>query len=224
MISQYDIRQFHKHHADNIDYKIDENDMLVHKETGAVLCSLESFTISMRKHLHCDFECIYSCPGTLQNILRCKECGCVIFASDDEYYYDDNLCCPVCGKYNTHFKYYTSEEILADKKKQEEVNWYEEMTKEQNEAYERSKKRKGKNDWEICKGKISIGSKYIIYLALECDNLFKTGLKGLKFTWDLAVRDDMCFVYKNHGAIPLSWNSFKIQRMAKKRMKNGELL
>ena len=223
MISQYDIRQFHKHHADKVDYKIDENDMLVHKETGAVLCSLEDFTISMRKHLHCDFECVYSCPGSLLNVLRCKECGCVIFASDDEYDYDDNLCCPVCAGYDTHFRYYTSEEIASDEKKRKEVELYEEFTREQAEAYERQKKRKGKCDWEICKGKIHFGSNYILYLALECDNLFRTGLKGLKITWSWAVRDDRCFVYKKRGTIPLSWWSFKVQRMAKKLREKGEL-
>lgn len=216
MISKYDIRKFHELHADTLTYKINENDMLVHKETGAVLCSLDEFTISMRRHLHCDFECVYSCPASLLMVLRCKECGCVIFASDDAYDCDDNLCCPVCAGYDTHFRYYTSEEIASDEKKRKEVELYEEFTREQNEAYERREKRNGKYDWEICKGKIPIGYKHALYLALECENLFRTGLKGLRLTWDWAVKDDICFTYKKRGVIPLSLWSFKIQRMAKK--------
>lgn len=224
MISKYDIREFHKRNDDKLDYKINEDDMLVHKETGAILCSLDDFVDSMRKHLHCDFECIYSCPASLLSVIRCRECGCVVFSSDAEYDYDDDLCCPVCAGYDTHFRYYTSEEIASDEKKRKEIELYEEFTREQEEAYKRQKKRKGKRDWEICKGKITFGSNYRLYLALECDDLFRTGLKGLKFTWDWAVKDDMCFVYKKHGVIPLSWWAFKIQMNAKKRMKNGEWL
>ena len=91
-----------------------------------------------------------------------------------------------------------------------------ETAKEERESYERQKRRKGKYDWEICKGKIPIGSKYAIYLALECNNLFRTGLQGLKITWHWAVRDGIGFIYKKYGVIPLSWYAFKIERMAKK--------
>lgn len=218
MISKWDMIRFHKRHEDELEYRVDENDMIVHKETGVILCSLDELVDRMRKELHCDFECIFSCHGTLEVIYRCKECGTVIFASDDVYDCDDNLCCPVCANYDTHFKYYTGEEIFADKKKQEEISWYEEMTREQIEADKRWKKRGEKYDWQIFKGRIKIGSTKAIYYCLECDNLFKSGLKGLRLVLNYAVKDsDISYTYKKCVTIPLSYTAFKVQRLAKRR-------
>ena len=216
MISRYDIKRFYKHNHDKLEYRVDENDNIVHKETGEFLCTLGDFVDNMRKKLHCDFEAIYSCHGTLEVILRCRECGTVIFASDDVDSCDDNLCCPVCANYNTHFKYYTGEEILVDKKKQEEISWYEEMTREQIEADKRWKKRHGKYDHEIFKCRIKLGSTKAIYYYLECDNLFKSGLKGLRLDLNYAVKDGMCYVFEKHFVIPLSYTAFKVQRLAKR--------
>lgn len=217
MVRSWEIARYIKRHEDNLKIRIDENDMIINKENDMVLCSLDEFTDRMRKNLHCDFECIYSCHGTLQVVLRCRECGTVIFASDDVDYCDDNLCCPVCANYDTHFKYYTGEEILSDEKKQEEIRWYEEMTKEQIEEDKRWKKRNGKCDWEIFKGRIKIGSDKAIYYCLECDNLFKSGLKGLRLDLNYAVKDnDISYVYKKRIVIPLSYSAFKIQRSGKR--------
>lgn len=223
MISRYDIRMFYKRNSDKLEHQIDESDNIVHKETGEILCSLDDFVNSMRKKLHCDFEFIYSCHGTLEVIYRCIECGAVIFASDDVMYYDDNLCCPVCANYQTHFKYYTGEEILADEEKQKEIAWYEEMTREQIEADKRWKKRKGKYDHQICKGRIPFGSKYAIYYDLECNNLFKSGLKGLKLILHWAVKDGVCYTYKKCIMIPLSLYAIKIQILSR-RMRRNETL
>lgn len=223
MISKWQIKQYYNNHEDELGCFVDENDMIISKETNKVLCSLDKFVDRLRKELHCDFEEIYSCPVSLDSILRCRECGTVIFASDDVDYCDDNLCCPVCANYETHYKYYTGEEIKADKEKQEEIAWYEQMTKERIEADKRWEKRNGKYDWEISKGKIKLGSDKAIFYCLECDNLFKSGLKGLRLSLNYAVKDsDVSYVYRNNIVIPLSWSAFKVRRLAR-RMRNEDL-
>jgi uncharacterized Zn finger protein (UPF0148 family) len=222
MISKWDIRQYHKLHTDEIGYHVDENDMIVNNETGKILCSLDDFTDSMRKKLHCDFESIYYCHGMLQNVLRCRECGAVIFTYEDEYE-DLNLCCPVCANYETYYKYYTAEDIEQDEEKRKEIELLEEMKREMIEEDKRWKKRKGKYDYQICKGRIPIGYKYAIYYDLECNNLFKSGLKGLKLILNWAVKDGMCYTYQKRIIIPLSLYAIKIMILSR-RMRRNEAL
>ena len=226
MISRYDIRMFFERSSDKVEHRIDENNNIVHKETGEILCTLDDFVDHTRKKLHCDFEVIWSCHGTLEVIYRCRECGTVIFASDDVSYCDDNLCCPVCANYQTHFKYYTGEEISADEEKQKEIALYEKITREEIEADKRWKKRNEKYDWEIFKGRIKLGLTKAICYCLECDNLFKTGLKGLRLSLRYSIKDEDtgCFMYKKHIVIPLSYEAFKIQRLARRMRNRNETL
>jgi hypothetical protein len=110
-----------------------------------------------------------------------------------------------------------------DENKRKEVELLEEMTKEEIEADKRWKKRNGKYDHQICKGRIPIGSKYAIYYDLECNNLFKSGLKGLKLILNWAVKDGMCYTYQKRIMIPLSLYAIKIMILSR-RMRRNETL
>lgn len=169
--------------------------------------------------MHCDFECIHHCHVSLETTLRCRECGTVIFSRDDEEY-DHNLCCPTCGGYETHFKYWTKEEIENDTQKADTIKFLEEWTKEENEAYERRKRRKGKYDSEIWNWTIR-GKKHGVKFELKCDNLFKHGLNGLYFRINWMERDDCgWFVYRKWWEIPLSISYLKLMIRIRKHNKD----
>lgn len=211
MISQYDVKHYAKEHPEAW-FSVDENDNIVDKETEKIVCTLEEMTGLLRKKNHCDFEVIYSCRVSLQNTIRCRECGTVIFATDDEYGYDPNLCCPTCGNYQTSLEYWTADEIESDEQKKKEIQFLEQMQQEQDEEADRRTKRGGKYDWQIWRGKIELW-KRAIYFDLECDNLFRTKLKGLRLDIHWACLDErgMGYIMKKHFTIPLSVSSLIVQ-------------
>lgn len=216
MVSQYDLIRYAKNKKDCW-FRIDDEKNVIDKETEKIICDLEILTQFFRETMHCDFECIHHCGGTLETALRCKECGTVIFSRDDESY-DPNLCCPTCGGYKTHFEYWTKEEIESDIKKANTIKWLEDWTKEENEAYERRQRRKGKYDSEIWILAIR-GKKHGIKFELKCDNLFKTGLKGLHLRINWMDRDDGWFVYRKWWEIPLSISYIKQMIVVHKYLK-----
>lgn len=221
MISEYDVKQVAKKREDCW-FSVDENNNVINKETGETVCTVSELTQIFRKKMHCDFEVVYSCHPTLEVVYRCKECGTVIFASDDEYY-DPNLKCPTCGEYKTWFKFWTADDIAKDEEKQKAIKAYEAMQREQVEADKRYFKRGRKYDWQIWSGRIKLPNR-AIYLDLECDNLFRTKLKGLrlKFHWAHKDKDGMGYIYKKHFTLPLSWSALKIQIRIYKKRKNKE--
>lgn len=219
MLSQYDIIRYAKN-SETCWFRIDDEKNVIDKETENIVCSLETLTQFFREKMHCDFECIHSCHGTLDTTLRCKECGTVIFSRDDEDY-DPYLCCPTCGGYETHFEYWTKEEIDRDIKKANTIKWLEDWTREENEAYERRQRRKGKYDSEIWNWTIR-GKKHGVKFELKCDNLFKTGLKGLHFVINWMDRDDGWFIYRKWWKIPLSISYLKIMFRIYKKNKEEE--
>ncbi len=109
--------------------------------------------------------------------------------------------CPVCSDYKTGFKYWSSEDIKNDAEKQKEIDFLMEMQREQIEEDKRYMKRK-KRDWQIWKGRIKLPNR-AIYFDLECDNLFKTKLKGLKLIihWANKDKDGIGYIYKKHFRI-----------------------
>lgn len=208
MISQYDVIRYAKNNPEKSWFRIEEKNV-IDKETNEVVCSLEKLTQYIKESMHCDFECLHHCHASLETTLRCRECGTVIFSYDDEDY-DPHLCCPICGGYQTHFKYWTKEEIENDTQKADTIKFLEDWTKEENEAYERRKKRNGKYDSEIWNWTIR-GKKYGVKFELKCDNLFKHGLNGLHFRINWMDRDDSgWFVYRKWWTIPLSISYLKI--------------
>lgn len=220
MISKYDVKRY-ANNSETCWFRVDDDENVIEKETGKVICGLETVTEFFREKMHCDFECVHHCHATLETTLRCKECGTVIFSRDDEEY-DPNLCCPTCGGYETHFDYWTKEEIEADIKKANTINLLEQWTKEKNEAYERRQRRNGKYDSEIWNWTIR-GKKYGVKFELKCDNLFKHGLKGLflRINW-MDRDDDGWFVYRKWWEIPLSISRLKIMIRVHKHNKEKE--
>lgn len=149
MISLYDIEQFYRKHGTANGLKLSEDESgVLDAETGEYICSIETYLQYLREKNHCDFEEIWGCHATLQSTLRCRNCGTVIFASDDCWDYDPKLACPTCGGYDTHFEFWTQEQIDNDPVKKDSIQWMLDDTKRQNEEYERMKKRGGLYDWQ----------------------------------------------------------------------------
>lgn len=221
MISEWDVRKFAK--RDDSWFSIDENNNVVDKETGEVVCDISVLLQVLREKLHCDFEVVYECHPLLDVILRCKQCGTVIFTTEDEDY-EPNLCCPTCSDFKTGFEYWTKEEIERDEKKKETILFYEKMYAEDIEAEKRRKARGGKYDWQIGKCSFKIPGNKKVYLDLECDNLFKSKLKGLRLDVHIGEKDgDYSYVVKKFFTIPLSLSHLKIQIRIWKKRRKGEI-
>lgn len=221
MISAFDVKQYAKNHPESW-FAINENNEVIDKENNAVVCNIKTLVQVLREKLHCDFEVIYECHGTLDIVYRCKQCGTVIFASDDEWYYEPGLCCPVCSDYKTGFEYWSGEDIKNDPEKQKYIEFLNEMEREQEESYQRYKKR-GKYDSEIWKGRIRLPHGLAIYIDLRCDNLFKHYLRGLHIELHLARKDDDSFgyVFVHRMVIPLSVSALRISLHSLRRYCNG---
>ena len=115
MISKWDMKNYIKKNLDKFPYTYkEEEDALYDKETNEYLSSLDTFLDLYRKESGESFESIYYDHVGLYNVLRCTECGTVIFTYEDESY-DPYLKCPTCTDYNTHFKYWTKEDINKER-------------------------------------------------------------------------------------------------------------
>ena len=214
MISKLDLMLYAKRNEEKCWFRI-ENDNVIKKENGEIVSKLDTMVQYLRDKLHCNFVAVYEEHATLSVILRCMDCGTVIFSRDDESY-DPNLCCPTCGGYKTHFDYWTAEDIKSDPQKQETIKFYERLQKDAIEAEKRRKRRKGKYDWEI--GKCTIrGKKHDICFELECNNLFLTKLKGLHLNIVCLDKDG---IRKKKYTIPLSWSYFRRKLRKKARKTN----
>lgn len=214
MVNTYDIKRYAEKYPDKCWYIVNDGDMIVDKDTNEIRCHISEFVDAIRKKMHCDFEYVYGCHAMLEITYRCKECGTVIFAAEDERW-EPNLCCPVCSDYKTGFDYWTGEEIAASEEKQNTIAFLEKMQADQVEADKRYKQRGNKYDWQIGSGKIKLFQRAVFW-DLECDNLFETKLKGLKLKIHWAHKEDGSYVYRKNFFIPLSISAFKIKRMIAK--------
>lgn len=207
MISKYDVIQNLKNDPKNTQYKVSEdNNSIIDIETGLTICSVEEITQTMRRKMHCDFDCIYSEHVSLQTIYKCNECGTVIFASDDEMY-DPHLCCPTCGGYHCHFEYWTQEEIDNDPEKQKALDFYEKVMEEQVAAEKRRQARGGLYDWQLFK-KTYRGKKY--YVDFEVRHL--AGY-DIEITIGKKDEDGVGYICDKYICIPLSPYSFYIMHI-----------
>lgn len=216
MVSKYDMKKYIKKNADTFPYVYKEEEDAIYDKDGSYLSSLDAFLETYRKKSGESFESIYYEHAFLQNILRCTECGTVIFTTEDEEY-DPRLKCPTCTDYQTHFKYWTKEDIESDEKKQDAIKFFKEMTERKAEQEKRIKKRNGKYDWQIAIKKF-YGKKIHLELALECDDITNSYLKGLRLNVHISKKDnadDIGYTVRKHFTIPLSWSQFYIRYIYK---------
>ena len=221
MITKWDMERYIEKYPDKFPYiyKKEEN-ALYKKEDGSYSCSLDEFLEVYRKNSGESFESIYYEHCFLQNVLRCTECGTVIFTTEDEDY-DPRLKCPICTDYHTYFEYWTKEDIESDEEKQKEIKFLEEMTEYKKERDERIKRRNGKHDWEIAIKKF-YGKKIFLMLTLECDDITKSYFKGLRLKVDFGkkeYKDDVSYTVNKFFTIPLSWSQLRFQIMYKFKYK-----
>lgn len=213
MVSKWDMKNYIKNNPEKFPFSYkEEEDALYDKETNEYLSSLDTFLELYRKKSGESFECIYSEHVMLFSVLRCTECGTVIFTYEDERY-DPHLKCPVCTEYKTDFEFWTKDDIDSDENKQAAIKQYKEMTEYQIEQNERMKRRKGKYDWQIAIKKF-YGKKHSLSLSLECDDITKSYFKGLRLDVSIGQKekeDDIGYIIKHFFTIPLSWSQFYIQ-------------
>ena len=165
----------------------EDGESLFDVATGEPRGTIDQFAQVIRKQCHCDFEVLYD--DALNNVhYRCRECGTVIFASDNEECCDDNLCCPTCGGYETHFKYWTKEEINNDQEKQNAMNFYQGLMEDRRKAYDRGK-RTGLYFNELWKRTFE-NEDTRLTIILTCNDALKTGLKGLTLRIEKDKKDD----------------------------------
>ena len=208
-------------------YMNEEGTKLFDSETNEFVCTIETYIKYLREELHCDFEVVYYEHATLDEVLRCKQCGTVIFTGDDERY-DPNLCCPGCGEYKTSLVYWTGEEIEQDEAKRKTIEMYEEFSRQQKIEYERRKRRGGLYDWQLI-DKTKFFKKRAVHIELEDFGHGWDGEKHSRPWWKRMVQfrfsfakkdDDISYSTKWKIEIPLSPYSWYIKyRIWKKRRK-----
>lgn len=211
MVSKWDLKNYINKNSDKFPYIYkEEEDALYDKETNEHLLSLDTLLDLYRKKSGESFESVFYDHIGLFDVLRCTECGTVIFTYEDESY-DPHLKCPTCVGYETHFEYWTKEEIESDEEKQSTIEHFKEMTEWQIERDKRIERRNGKQDWQIAVKKF-YGKKLFFGLFLECDDITKSYFKGLRLKVELGNKEDG-FVYtiKHFFTIPLSWSQFLFQ-------------
>ena len=206
MVSKYDLKKYFEKHGEELGIRYNEADDSIYNDKG-FLCTLDRYLEVYRLNSGQAFTSVYECGGTLLNILRCDKCGTVIFSSNDYHDYDENLKCPTCTDYKTHFEYWTKEEIESDEKKKNTIEMYEEFTRKDIERYHREKKR-GKTDREITKHTIRTKMHRIDFI-LGCDDISESYFKGLRYEiviWKKDNEDSLCCTWQRNIVIPLSWS------------------
>ena len=213
MVSKWDMKRYIEKNPEKFPYLYKEDeDALYDKETDEYVMPLDRFLDLYRKETGESFESVYYDHISLNDFIRCTECGTVIFAYEDESF-DPHLKCPTCTGYKTHFEYWTKDDIASDPQKQLEISRLEEMTKMQIEQNERMKRRNGKYDWQIGSKKFRF-KRYSVSFELECDNITDSYLKGLRLCvniWKKEKLDDICSYWLKSFTIPFSWHQFYIQ-------------
>lgn len=211
-------------------YMNEEGTELFDSETDEFVCTIETYTKYLREKLHCDFEVVYYEHATLDEVLRCRQCGTVIFTGDDERY-DPNLCCPGCGDYHTSLTYWTSEEIEQDEIKQKAIEMYKEFSRQQKIEYERRKRRGGLYDWQLI-DKTKFFKNFAVHIELEDFGHPWDGEKNYKPWWKRMIKfrfgfakknDDISYSTKWKFEVPLTpycWY-IKYQVWKKRRKKSG---
>jgi uncharacterized Zn finger protein (UPF0148 family) len=211
MISKYDMKKYieAQQKEGNFPYIYKEDEEIFYDNNGNYIASLDELLKIYRKNSGESFESIYYEHAFLENVLRCTECGTVIFTTEDERY-DPRLKCPTCTDYHTYFEFWTKEDIESDEKKQSVIKHFKEMNDYTAEQNKRIKDRGGKYDWQIANKEFR-GKKLFLGFYLECENITKSYFKGLRLNIHIGKKDGMGYVIKKYIRIPLSWSQFYIQ-------------
>jgi len=93
------------------------------------------------------FECIYDEHVSCLSIIKCNNCGTVVFYRYDEDY-EPCFKCPVCTDYKTRYTYWTQQEIKIDRDKQDVIKFYKKCNEISNEMDKRYLERGGLYDWQ----------------------------------------------------------------------------
>lgn len=215
MITKDEIKKYINEHQDNLNFMyVEDVDAIYNKETNKFIAPFDEYYEVFKRHAGQSFEGIYYEHCSLLSVIRCNVCGTVIFSYDDERY-EPNLSCPICTDYKTDFEFWTKEQIDSDVDKQNEIEFLKKMAKEQEEMYQRRKRRKGKYDWEIAEKKF-YGKKRFLSFALECTDITKSYFKGLKLIIRTGKKiDDIGYAMNKNIVIPLSWHAFYIHYIFK---------
>ena len=213
MITKSEIKKYLIAHEEELGVKYNESEDALYKDEE-FFCTMDEYVKTFRLNTGQSFTSIYSCGGSLLNVIRCNKCGTVIFSSDDYENYEEDLKCPTCTNYKTHFTFWTKEEIESDEKKKNEIEFYEELTRKDVERYEREKKR-GKRDCEITKRHLRT-KKHKFDFILGCNDISESYLKGLRYEIVIWERDkdkpSLCTM-KKHIVIPLSWSQLYLRHI-----------
>lgn len=210
MVTKSGIIEFLTKYQDKLNIRLDlENDKL-YDGSGAFICNLDDYVETYKLKMGCSFKSLYYNHGFLENVLQCNKCGTVLITREDEDF-DPNLKCPTCTDYKPHFSYYTKEEIDNSKELQDMINSYIEMQKFQDDAYSYEKEH-GHPYWVVFTKKFYTKKK-MYKIELKCDDVRKSIFKGLHLVIDKFLKDpedEMCYIYKSHIIIPLSFKSIYI--------------
>lgn len=213
MFSMWDLKQYVEKHHDELKMHLSDDGKSFVCEDKDILIPADVFLSDLRKAYHCDFEEVWSCHGTLESVIRCRECGTVIFSSDDEWDFDPHLCCPTCGGYETSFKYWTKKEIDSDPEKKQYIEFLEEETKEEAEAYERYKKRGLRDNQRFVKKWMSRDKKHLFIFSHLCDGWGKKNVKKRRYLeLEIYNRDEngAGYVLEKSYKLPINLYAFYI--------------
>lgn len=214
-----------KNRPDEFSYN-EENDTvtLFYEDGKTITVSVDDFIKNLRKHNGESFKTIYYDRVSLSHVIECTECHTVIFSYDNDRF-DKDLKCPTCTDYKPYFEYWTKEEIETDDEKQNTIDTLNEMTRLDNEAYERMKRRHGKTDKQLIEKKF-YGKRRCYLIYLNCDDVTKSHIKGLHLEIRKGTKDEDGIGYIIHSdtKIPLGVTSLvrcvKHRKQAEK--KKGE--
>ena len=192
-----------KENSDKFDFHIKENKIYDNK-SGEFVSDIDTFYELFKKENGESFESLYYLHAELFDVIRCTECGTVVFSWEDERW-EPNFRCPICTDYKTNYSYWTKEEIENDKTKKEYIEHLIETEKYIKECHKRRERRNGKYDWEIGIVKIKgIFNKNNTYkFVLECNDITKSYFKGLRLHF-YKIKNT---IRKKDIIIPLSWSS-----------------
>ena len=178
MISKYEMIDYFKKNGDKFKFYYNkETDCLHDKIDNTLTIKMDDFLQDYKKKNGESFECINDEHIFCWSLLRCTECGTVVFYYYDEKY-EPNFKCPTCTDYKTSYEYWTKEQIEQDEDRQKCIQFHVNSAKWEEERHQREKKRHGKNDDQLLVIKKRT-KKHSYTFELKCNDIMESHIKGL---------------------------------------------